>query len=67
MELLDAMSEGGVLWIACKHSCLIQMLTTVLDAVDLDTDLHGRLFQVSVSSHTHRFCCSYLTTWSGKL
>lgn len=41
MELLDAMSEGSVLWVACKHSCLIQMLTTVLDAVDLDTDLHG--------------------------
>ncbi len=39
------------------------MLTTVLDALDLYTDLNASLFQVRMGPDTHRLSCSDLTPW----
>lgn len=60
MELLDALGEMGVLRVPCQHRRLIQVLTAVLDAVDLDADAKASLLHVGVGSQAHRLCGSHL-------
>ena len=67
MELLDALSKGGVLWITGQDCGLIQMLTAVLDALYFDSDLNSSLFEIRVGTDTHRLSGPYLTTWPGEV
>ncbi len=61
VKLLDALCKRRVLWVACQNSGLIEMLTTVLDALDLDTNLNASLFEVRMGSDAHRLSRSNLT------
>jgi len=60
VELLDALREGRVLRVACQDCCLVQVLATVLNTLDLHTDLNSCLLKVAVSPDTHGFCRSNL-------
>ena len=55
MKLLDPLRQVSVLRIARKHRRLVQMLATVLNAVQFGADLHARLFQVGVRAEAHGF------------
>ena len=46
MELLDPLRKVRVLRIASQHGRLIQMLSTILDAMDFDTNLNPSLLEV---------------------
>jgi hypothetical protein len=46
MELLDPLRQVSILGIAGQNGCLIELLSAVLDSMDLHTDLNASLFQI---------------------
>ena len=60
MELLDALGQVGVLGIAGEDRGLVEVLTAILNTMDLDADLNPSLLHVSVCTDSHGLSCSYL-------
>jgi hypothetical protein len=67
MELLNALCKRCVLWVACQDSGLIEVFTTILDSLDLDTYLNASLFEVGVGPDSHWLSGSDLTSRSDKI
>ena len=67
VELLYSLRQRRVLRIAGQDRRLIQMLTTVLNPLNLYADLNSCLLQIAVSSDSHGLCRPDLTRWTNKL
>ena len=53
MELLDALGQVGVLGIAGEDCGLVEVLTAILNTMDLDANLNPRFLHVSVCTDSH--------------
>ena len=60
MELLDALGQVGVLGITGEDGGLVEVLTAILNTMDLDANLNPSLLHVSVCPDSHGLSCSYL-------
>ena len=60
MELLNALGQVGVLGITGEDCGLVEVLTAVLNPMDLDANLNSSFLHVSVGSDPHGLSRSYL-------
>ena len=60
MELLYALGQVGVLWITCEDCGLVEVLTAILNTMDLDANLNPSFLHVSVCTDSHGLGSSYL-------
>ena len=61
MELLDALGQVGVLGITSEDCGLVEVLTAILNTMNLDANLNPCFLHVSVCSDPHGLCRPYLT------
>ena len=60
MELLNALGQMGVLGITGEDCGLVEVLTAILNPMDLDANLNPSLLHVSVCTDSHGLRRPYL-------